>query len=228
MQISAAVLSVINYKLQRSKSNKLLAVFLWVVVIIELLAMIPYYFYYYPELHVFKLLLTIIDQRILKSPIWLFNVFKPLWYMFYLTYIILLISKIRLKSWVRLLLIIFTIISLLEIVMKWNLLLKEWLPITRIVGAMLFFIAATMYYLEVLNSKIILNFHKKIDFWVITSALLYNLSTVPIFIFSNQLNFSHPIYDNILLFSNITIYGSLIVGFLINARVQKGEKAPLS
>ncbi|MCX2681497.1 hypothetical protein OOZ15_16205 [Galbibacter sp. EGI 63066] len=58
-------------------------------------------------------------------------------------------------------------------------------------------------------------------FWIATGALVFNLMTIPIFVFSEQLNYSHQYYRGILNISNIVLYGCFIIGFIINARNQK-------
>ncbi|MDG3582069.1 MULTISPECIES: hypothetical protein [Galbibacter] len=44
---------------------------------------------------------------------------------------------------------------------------------------------------------------------------------MPIFIFAKQLNFSASVYVYILVISNYVMYGSFIIGFIINAREQR-------
>jgi hypothetical protein len=82
-------------------------------------------------------------------------------------------------------------------------------------------ISTFIYFQEIFNSDEILEFPKTLPFWIIVGTLVFQLGSTPVIIFAKQLNFSHSAYEVILSLCNYVLYGSFIIGFIINMRQQK-------
>src|SRR5690606_32741530 len=96
----------------------------------------------------------------------------------------------------------------------------------KIVGVLCTLISTFLYMQIVLKSDEILTFHTTLPFWITVGLLFFNLVTIPIFIFAQQLQFSEKVYVYILTLSNYIMYGSFIIGFIKNARQQKQHTIP--
>ncbi|UNY98263.1 hypothetical protein MQE36_14370 [Zhouia spongiae] len=225
LEIIAAIVAIITYKKYRFTESRYFLYLLLITVLVETVGLIPFYNYYYPNHSIIRSLKSVLGKELVRTNIWLYNIFKIITYFIYLFFFYKILSA-KNKKIALVLLYLFLLFALIDVMMNLNTFNSKYIPITRISGALIYMILSFLYFAEVMGDDRILTFHKTLPFWIIIGALIFNLATVPIFIFSKQLDFSQQTYRVILNLSNIILYGSFITGFITNARVQKGEKAP--
>ncbi|QLE02988.1 hypothetical protein HX109_15950 [Galbibacter sp. BG1] len=119
--------------------------------------------------------------------------------------------------------VIYSIFVFLSLINYPNL-LKSWLGPHMYAGVLLTLGAIFLYLGTILKSDEILRFYKTLPFWITVGILFFNLVTMPIFIFAEQLNFTASVYVYILVISNYVMYGCFITGFIVNAKNQKAIK----
>src|SRR5690606_27215342 len=117
----------------------------------------------------------------------------------------------------KIIFIIYIIVCIIDIIQNFEFITAQYFNYVRIFGALLLLICSVLYLNEVFKSNRVLYFYKTLSFLVTIGALIFYLTTIPIFIFASQLKFSHKIYVIILVLSNYALYGSMILGFIINA-----------
>jgi len=115
-------------------------------------------------------------------------------------------------------LILCIVVSFSDLLISWDVFISQNLMTTRIVGGFLILISASIYLMEVLKSDKLLTFHKSLPFWITFGALIFYLTTIPIFIFKDYLyNSKSYAYTIILNISNYFLYSCFIIGFILNA-----------
>lgn len=220
-EILAAVTATITYKWYRNSPSRYFLYYLWFVVIIETLGHIPkLYFSDYDGVLISNLKIFI-PESLLKDNIWLINIYDLVTYNFYLFYFTRLIEETRKRKLVFLLFIPLWIVIITTIYIDGDQFNTLYFNNIIICGSLLILLCTFIYFYEVFNSDRILEFHKTLPFWIITGTLIFQLGVTPITIFLKQLGFSHAAYNVILSLCNYILYGSFVIGFIINARQQK-------
>jgi len=78
------------------------------------------------------------------------------------------------------------------------------------------------YYYDILTSDKILNFNKKIIFFISVATLIYQLCVIPIQIYTSYFNLSNPdfiiFYATVLRYANIFLYSTFVFGFYMDYR----------
>ena len=221
LEIVCAIVASITYKSYKHTPSKYFLHFFWLTVIVETLGLIRFYDYYHPDNGFILFLNETFPKRFIENNLWLYNIFKVITYLIYLNFLYKLIKKSGRKKITLIFIVIFLIVVLFDFGFNYEILFTEYYFWNRIAGSLLFLLSLFIFLFEVFNSNEILTFHKTLNFWLLFGALIFNLTTVPIFIFSNQLGIVHPAYRTILSCSNIILYGSSIIGFIINYRIYK-------
>lgn len=218
LEIVCAIVATVTYKSYKNTPSKYLLHFFWFTVIVETLGLIRFYNYYYPDNNFIIFLNDTFPKRFIENNLWLYNMFTVITYLIYLNYIYRLVTNVKRRKIIFFFIIIFLSIVIVDFILNYNLLFTNYFFWNRIAGSLLFLLSLFIYLFEVFNSNEILTFHKTRRFWLLFGVLIFNLTTVPIFIFSNQLGIVHPAYRIILSSSNIVLYGSSIIGFIIGYR----------
>ena len=218
LEIMCAIVATITYKSYKNTPNKYFLHFFWLTVIVETIGLLRFYDYYYQDNGFIIFLNNIFPERFIEHNSWLYNIFKVITYYMYMNYLYKLINEKRAKRTISYLIGFFLIVVILDFIFNYNIFLIESLFWNRIAGSLMFLLCLFIYLFEVFNSNEVLTFHKTLSFWLLFGVLIFNLATVPIFIFSNRLGIVHPAYRFILSFSNIILYGFAIIGFILNHR----------
>ncbi len=217
LELVAFVASLIIIKRENNNTNAHLVIFLGVTFFYEIISAAITINYYKFDFFIFDFFNTVFENKYVKNNIWISNIFYVFWYSYILYYIFNFLEGKKIRIIGKLAVIAFLMFSLIDLYVNWNMVFSELLDGTTIVGAILFLVSALLYYYEFLKSDKILYFYKNLSFWVITSLLIFNLVTTPIFLFSSQLKFKGTTYNYILLFSNIILYGGITTGLIIKA-----------
>src|SRR5690606_16260701 len=196
--------------------------------------LINYYYYKDQSIGFMPLIMNLVSEGYipkvyLSKNAWLYNSYRMFIFPFYIYYYYLLMISIKKKQLVLYLLTLFIIVSLMDAVINRNDFISTNLAITRIVGGLFILISSSIYLMEILKSNELLVFHKTLPFWITFGALIYYLTTIPIFIFKQYLNEfdSYSIYTTILYISNYFLYGFFIIGFILNAIEYNKKKSEI-
>lgn len=205
------------------KTTRFVVYFLWFTVFVELLgsyAPIAYFSEY-------TFLESIVGTPFANN-FWLFNIFNVLNYSFFSFYFI---SILKNKFWKNIffgLIISFVVISILAFVFTPSF-FKPSSQLLVISGTLLLFLSIIMFYFELLRSDYLLQLKRFLPFYISVGVLVFNLCVTPIEILSQYFSIADgnelfvKLHINVLLFANIFIYGTFILGFLICSRKKKSS-----
>jgi hypothetical protein len=105
---------------------------------------------------------------------------------------------------------VFLVFSIIFIAFNWQDFFIKPFPIINVLGAVIIFLCATLYFLEVLQSERILTFYKSINFYISATILIWWLIITPLVFY--DIYFSTDDWDfvflkwQIYLFANIFMY----------------------
>ncbi|UNY98265.1 hypothetical protein MQE36_14380 [Zhouia spongiae] len=221
IEILAAVVGTLTYNSYKHTHCRYFLFYLWFVVLVESYGQIPG-LYKNPDYHnAIFFLNKFIDEKLLFRNIWLMNIYDLVTYNFYLFFFLNVIDDKRTKRWIIFFVLVLWVAFILNLADNEMDLNFGYLNYVMLVGASSVFICSILYFLQVISEDKIFDIHKRLTFWLIVGMLFFQLACTPIFLFSKQLNFSDPVYNVILSISNYILYGSFIIGFMINAHEQK-------
>lgn len=207
----AFVFGLFYYSKNKSKPTYFFVWFLGITIFSELFSWYAYF--------VDDGFLSFLKGTVFQSNYWSANTYSIISYLFYINYFKwYLLDKTSIKI-INLLSVTFLIISIVEIIFS-RCFFVRFLPISNIVGTLFVFISIANYYLELLKSDQILEVKRSLPFYVSVGALLFHLSTTPLFIYgsyySNSIDPSFvSLYRHIIFGINILLYSIYIVGFLV-------------
>lgn len=232
----SVVLATITYKGYKGTPNRFFLWFLWLTVLVECFGLFQYYYYKDCSIGIMPYIMNLIykgylPELYLIKNAWLYNSYRMVIYPLYIYYYYLLIKSSKKRVLLKYLLLLCIVISLIDIIINNNVFISEKLMMTPIVGGLFILISSTVFLMEVLKSDELLSFHKTLPFWVTFGALIFYLTTIPIFMFKEYLKEfnSYTTYTSILYFSNYFLYGCFITGFIVNAiEYNKREKLEVS
>lgn len=220
IEISAVIVATITYTWYRSTPNKYFLPYLWFVVLIETFGHIIFqndidYHFLTNKLKV------VFPNHLIKKNIWLINIYDLVTYNFYLFYFFLILKNDYFRRKIKLFFWFLNIVIVANLLMYGNRFNDTYLINVIIIGSLLILICSIFYFSKVLKSNEIFAFYKTLTFWIIIGTLIFQLGVTPVTIFSSEFNFSHNVYNYILSICNYAMYGSFIIGFIINAYQEK-------
>ena len=224
LEILAAIVALITYKWYKNTHNKYFLYFLWFTVIIETIGLITAINYFLPNSKIIHFFKDYFPETIVHENDWLYNIYWLLFFPFYFLYFEKLIQNERTKKRVKILVVIYVLLSLLDLFLNFNQFNSTFLKLSRIVGTLSFLIIACSYLFEVIRNDEIFAFYLSLPFWITTGTMIFVLVTGPIYIFSDytyESNIMHHYFLKITDIGNYILYGSFIVGFIINAYQEK-------
>lgn len=194
MEVLVAIVATINYHKYRHNNLRYFVLYVWGVVILEILgAFLPKYYH--------------------SSNIWLYNIFVIfefplliLWYRSFLSG-----SKTR-KGLIWLIAAFFIFAG----INSWFFqpLRDEFQSFNFILGAICVIMSIILYFNEVLHTEKILFIQRGLLFWVSVGFLFFYASAIPIMIMGNVLHYSGWAYNVFLLILNIILHISFLIGLL--------------
>ena len=224
IEIIAAFFATITYSRYRFTPNKYFLPYLWFVVLIETLAHIILFDKNIKSIgyqFLIDKLKLIFPGNLLEHSIWLINIYDIVTYNFYLFYFYLILKNNYFRRRIKFFIWLLNIVIIINLLIYGNRFNETYLIYTIITGSLLILICSGFYFSKVLKSNEIFVFYKTLTFWIIIGTLIFQLCVTPVTIFSSELEFSHYLYDYILSICNYILYGSFIVGFIINVYQEK-------
>ncbi|ETN95683.1 hypothetical protein [Zhouia amylolytica] len=217
----AFITALVTYRYYKHTPNKIFLFFLSYVLLTEFLSELISYFWKYPDSEVYSFLKNIIPTVFLNTVLWLGALFSIISFYVFLIYYRYLIKDFKKRKLIDGLVIFYTIAVVLDHFFNADVVFKKFLVYHKIVGVLSVMICVGMYMKVLFNSNKLFSFYKLLSFWISIGLLFFNVMTIPIFIFSKQLEFSNTIYLFILSLSCLVMYGSFTIGFIINAREER-------
>ena len=217
LEIIAAIVATLTYKTYRDTPCRYFLWYLWFVVLVETMGWLPLMNYHQPDSWIIKAFSLVFSEEMIARNFWLMNLYDIVTYNFYLFFFYKLVRRRAYRKW-----ILFFVLMLLA-VMLYNLFYKTadfnkvFLVNYVITGSSIVFVASIMYFLTLLKNDAVDNLFASLPFWIILGTLVFQLGCTPIFIFSNELNFTGNTYNIILMVCNAILYGCMIIGFVTHA-----------
>ncbi len=212
VEFLAALTGILLYKKYKFTVAKYLVFFL---VYSFLLDLIGYYPQYFRDLGYFYL----IEGTLIENNYWVYNIF---WFLglvsftYYINYKI--IEKIQYKRILKYGFLIYFVLIFSYCIFNFEYLCSTMNIFLSVLSLWMVFVAISIYYIQILQSKEILNFYRSIYFYINTSILMWNLIFVPtVFyeIYFSQADWNFIILKwQILLFTNICFYLTLTFALL--------------
>lgn len=216
----AAIVATITYKKYRHTPSRCFLYFLWFTIFIELFGSIAYLYAYNCENWLIQLLIGVIPENYLRHNDWIYNIYLIITFNIYLYYFLMLVKTEKLKKIICLFIFCFAIICIYSIFSFENFHSAYYILIEGS-GPLFLLVAAIFYFIDIFKSDDVLVFNKTLPFWIAAGALIFYLTTAPMFIFPYQLRRSSEITDYILFSANILLYSFFIIGFLIIPKPKK-------
>lgn len=191
--------------------------FLWFTFFIELLNLLPTASLFYPNWNFLKLMGHILPKELIHSSIWVGSFYSIVSFYVYLWYYRSILSYKKAAKAVDACIFIYTAL-VIHSLLNYQDLMVSWLQPHMFAGVVFTVVAICFYFMTILKSDKILSFYKTLPFWLTIGILFFNLVTMPIFIFAEQLNFSASIYVYILVISSYVMYGCFAIGFIVSVK----------
>lgn len=223
LEILAALAGTFYLKREPShiKSTKYLVLFLWFTVFIELFGCYAPVAYF-TDYSVFGF----IKDTPFENNFWLYNIYNILNYSFFTLYFT---SFLKNKIWKKifLFLTIGFIITSVSVILFKGIYFRSSSTFVTISGTLLLFFTVFLFYFELLRSDMLLQLNKFLPFYISVGVLVFNLCITPIDILSHYFSIADgnelfvKLHLNVLLYGNIFMYSTFILGFLICLRKKK-------
>ena len=187
--------------------------FLWFVMISEIFGF--YGIYAYVTEYV---TLPFIKDTPFRRAIWIYNVFIPFTYCFFI-----LFFRARLKSAKMKKIILYALGFFVVSTSVYWLFSKDYLytfsPFTEILGTFLLCSSILIYFWEILLSSDILLFYKRFSFYAAIGILIRYLVATPLFIYTTYFSPDNPEFIRFFVYmlttANLFMYGSFVIGFIV-------------
>ncbi|MCF8714231.1 hypothetical protein JM658_05255 [Joostella atrarenae] len=228
LEIIAAIVATLTYKKYLHTPCRYFLFYLWGVVIIETIGLIPVLHYFNPSSEFIIWLTSIFKEKYVVVNDWLYNTYFILHYLFYLAFYWRILKLEKFKNIVKLLVLAFIIVAVGDVVYNFNEYSSQYLITLRIVGAIFLTIAIFLYFMDIIYNDELSKFYLTLPFWISIGALIFNLLIVPISIFSDMMFSSDLFYEwfhIILNISNYFLYSFFIIGFIVHTYREKIEQS---
>ena len=193
--------------------TKILVIFLWITVFIEIIGSYSPIAYYSS----YKYFAWVEGTKFAQSN-WLYNPYLILSYCFYPLYFR---SYIRIKTWkiiLKYLVIFFLVTAILNLVFS-DAYFTTFSQYTLLLGALLIFVSVGLFYFQLLRSEAPFNLKHYLPFYISIGTFFFHLCMTPIALYSKYFKVENIDFVDFrvkaLLFSNILMYFIYIIGFII-------------
>lgn len=207
--------------LSQFKSTKYLVLFLWITVFVELVgsyAPIGYFSDY--------TIFSFVQGTPFENNYWWYNSYSVLSFSFFILYFISFSKNKYWKLIFQILVGTFLLVSILIFIFSGTFFIG-YSPYLTIAGTLLLFFSVVMFYFELLRSEFLLQLKRFLPFYISVGVLVFNLCVTPIEIFIQYFNLKDgnelfvTLRSNVLLYANIFMYSTFILGFLICLKKKK-------
>lgn len=198
------------------KHTRLFVYFLWLTIFVEALGLYPAYAYFsdYQSL-------SFIKGTGFERNYWLYNLFNILGIVVFVLFFSRQLENKKLSRLFRVLIIVFAVTALINLAVS-DVFFKAYAAFTSIVGTFILLLVIISYYIEMMSSDKILNFYKRLGFYVSIGVFFWHLVVTPLFIYSRYFTMESPdfvsLHSLILLIANIFMYTCFTIGFVVCSR----------
>ncbi len=218
LETLAFVASLYHYRRNKSKSAFYLAAYLGLTVLIEIIG-------YYTVLLKALERLDLIEGTFWEKNFWLYNIQLIISAVFYTVYFKWQLTSKVSKKLLSIVVILFSISAVAYLIFS-GVYTVAFSPFTLIAGTLMVLFSIGLYYLELLQSDLILNVTRSLPFYISIGVIIFNLCTPPLFLYSMFFSLTNnpefvPIYTLVIFGSNLIMYSIFILGFIICSRVRK-------
>jgi len=201
------------------KANKYLVYFLWYTFIHEVIGSYAP-IAYFSEYKYF----SFVKGTFFYDNAWLYNIYTVIYFSFFINYFTSFIKNEKINKVFKLLTVIYIVISLIILITS-DLSFNSNSPFLPVVGTILLLVAIIYYYFSLLKSDELLDLKKQLPVYISIGVLVFNLCITPVDIFSLYFKRVNELYvairTNLLLITNIFMYTTFIIGFLVCAKKEE-------
>lgn len=207
----AAISGLYYYKKKPTdKTVGFFSYFLLLTFFVESIGLFPAAIYWNEELHFLK-------KTFLYRTYWLYNPYLIISFVVHILFFKWNISSNRTKHLIDKVLLLYVAICIANLIFS-DVFFKSNSIVTYLLGSFFLLGVIFYYYFEILLSYKILNIKWEISFYISCAALLYFLTTSPIFIYFKYFNNKSPEFVElssfIMIVMNILMYSSYSIAFL--------------
>ena len=163
-----------------------------------------------------------------KPNVWLYNFFTVFEFCFYLFVIILIINNNRTKKIIRIILILYPTITIVNIIFIQQ--MKAFHTVTYALGCLLIVIFCICYFLELFKNPKSVKLKNNPAFWICSGLLFFYCCGFPLYGLTNFISgISKLIIRNffsIIIILNIFLYSLFTIAFLCRLKIRKYTSLP--
>ena len=208
------------------RANKYLVYFLWYTFIHEVIgsyAPIAYFLEYK--------YFSFVKDTVFYNNVWLYNIYFIISSSFLIYYFKSFIDNKNIKRVLYYVIIGFIISSIIALIISGKLFITYSI-FSTVVGTILVLSSIIYYYFSLLKSKEVLDLKKQLPVYISIGVLVFNLCITPVDIFSQYFKRVNELYVviriNLLLITNIFMYGIFIIGFLICSKNNSNKEKSIN
>ena len=215
VEIFAAIAGSLYVYKSRDNITRFFVYYLWLTVIVENLALYAGFMHnnYNNDLFI------LIKNSPFCSNYWLYNVRAIILIILLGNYYSELISNIKFKNYIKILVIGFSVFSIFYLIYSDSFFYNN-IPYGFMLRNLIISSFVCLYYFSVIKSDQVLTFYKSKHFYIGTALLIWSLAITPLFIFQGYYSFENPNFlylrQFILLCANIIIYLCFTSVFLLS------------
>ncbi len=188
IELIAAIAGTVYYYKYKHTSLKYFIYILWYITISEFFAS----YIYSHKIDTFLYL----DEKGLRYNLWVLNLLYFIFFNVVLYIYLKLIKNKKYQFWIRIFMVSYSIISILNWIFVQNFGL-EMSELPFVSGSFFLIISIVFYFIELLKSDKIVVFHRLLPFWISVGLLLFHTGTIPFSINWNsyaQMTYIHDLY----------------------------------
>lgn len=223
MELLAALAGSIYlfYSKSNKKSYRLFVIFLWSVLIIDLMGTYSGLAYFDNYVHFGFLKGTPFVRNI-----WYYNIAEVYFICFYTNLFRKQLSGIKTRFLLKWVIISYLIFAVLNMFLSGKFFTGD-LIISDIIGAFMIVSSVFLYFFDMMISDKVLNFYKDLFFFVAVGVSISYLSIIPINIYDSFISYQNEelleLFYTVMRYSNIFMYSMFVIGFYLDYRYkQKG------
>ena len=203
------------------KNSKLLVLFLWLTVFVEIFgAYSPVG--YFSEYRYFPF----IQNTVFQNNLWWYNLFAISNFAFFTYYFISFLRNKIFRRIAHMCIVLYLIISFGVYIITGSL-FSSTSNFVMISGTLLLLMSVLSFYFELLRSDLLLQLKRLLPFYISVGVLIFNLCVTPVDILSDYFSAREgnevfvKLHITVLFFANLFLYTSFILGFLICSKTKK-------
>lgn len=222
MELLAAIAGTYYLRQRKAtKYDKYLVAFLWFIVIAETVGI------YAPAAYFSKYkYFSFVEGTLFTNNYWIFNIVIIASFAFYSLYFRSLLRNGIWKKTLSILVYLYVLASILFLIFT-DIYFSGYSKFSSLAGTLLLFISVAVFYFKLLKSDIILNLRYYLPIYISIGVLVFHLCVTPFDILTAYFKADTgndmfiKLRVNVLLYSNIFMYSTIILGFIVCSRKKK-------